>query len=41
MGKHIDLTGQKFGRLAVVEKTVRPNHVKNKNAYYKCLCDCR
>lgn len=32
----IDLTGQRFGRLTVIEKV--PNH--GKHVAWKCLCDC-
>ena len=36
MGKLIDLTGQKFGRLTVLERAEkRGNHY-----YWKCLCSC-
>lgn len=35
MGKRIDLTGQKFGRLTVLEYS----HF-NHSACWKCLCDC-
>lgn len=37
MGKLIDLTGQRFGRLVVerLEKTV-----KGRGAYWRCRCDC-
>lgn len=34
--KLIDLTGKKFGRLTVIERTDSPN----KNAKWLCLCDC-
>ena len=36
MGKFIDLTGKRFGRLTVVERA------ENKNGYtmWKCKCDC-
>jgi len=34
--KFIDLTGQKFGRLTVIEKA----SIKNKQILWKCLCDC-
>lgn len=37
MGKFIDLLGQKFGRLTVIERM--PNN-KRKQAVWKCLCDC-
>lgn len=32
----VDLTGQKYGRLTVIEKV----GVRNKKAIWKCLCDC-
>lgn len=35
----IDPTGQKFGRLTVIERTDTPDHVKN-GTFWKCLCDC-
>lgn len=35
MSKPIDLTGQKFGKLMVVEEAYR-----KKNVYWKCRCDC-
>lgn len=41
MGKFIDLTGQRFGKLIVVERVKTPNHIKYKgNTYWKCACDC-
>lgn len=33
-----DLTGQKFNRLTVIEKT--PQRTKDRNIIWKCLCDC-
>ena len=36
MGKFIDLTGQKFGRLFVVERS----GAKNGHVAWKCKCDC-
>lgn len=38
MGKMIDLTGQKFGRLLVIKKD--ENAVKTRGAYWICRCDC-
>jgi hypothetical protein len=35
MGKMKDLTGQKFGKLMVIEEAYR-----KKNVYWKCHCDC-
>ena len=43
MGKYIDLTGQRFGRLTVLERDynyAKEHNLKNKNAYWKCQCDC-
>ena len=37
MGKVKDLTGQRFGRLTVIEFA---GVAKNKTARWKCLCDC-
>lgn len=36
MSKRLDLAGQKFGRLTVLEFA----YVKNRNSYWKCICDC-
>lgn len=36
LAKKIDLTGQKFGRLTVIEKV----GVRNRKAIWKCRCDC-
>lgn len=38
MGKSIDLTGQKFGRLTVIRKTDRRG--PDGGIVYECLCDC-
>lgn len=37
MGRHIDLTGRRFGRLVVVE---RSTNAPNGNARWLCRCDC-
>lgn len=37
MGKLIDLTGQRFGALEVLEKDLKRS---GKNAYWICKCDC-
>ena len=36
-GRLIDLTGQRFGRLVVME---RAENDRNKNPRWKCRCDC-
>ncbi|MDD4624634.1 MAG: hypothetical protein PHX40_04625 [Bacilli bacterium] len=36
MGKFIDLIGQRFGRLTVLERAEN----KNNNTMWKCICDC-
>lgn len=38
MGKKIDLTGQRFGRLVVIEESKMRN--KSGNVKWKCKCDC-
>lgn len=38
MVKPIDLTGQRFGRPVVIERT--NSHYKNEAAMWKCRCDC-
>ena len=41
MGKFIDLTGQKFGKLTVVKRTTNPkNNKKDRHSYWLCDCDC-
>jgi len=37
--KTIDISGQKFGRLVVLEKVDKPNQLR-KRAYFRCRCDC-
>jgi len=36
MKTKIDLTGQRFGRLTVIEFA----YIKNKKTYWRCKCDC-
>ena len=38
MGKFIDLTGQKFGRLIVIERDNNTN--KKRGTFWICKCDC-
>lgn len=43
MGKFIDLTGQRFGYLTVLERDfnyAKEHNLKNKATYWKCQCDC-
>lgn len=35
-----DLTGKRFGKLLVIEKSDQKKSGKNKNTLWKCLCDC-
>ena len=36
-----DFTGQKFGRLTVLERVLPPEHIKDKHyTYWKCQCEC-
>ena len=37
MGKPIDMAGQKYGRLTVVEMA---DHNKHKQRQWRCMCDC-
>ena len=37
MGRIIDLTGQRFNKLTVIEKT---DERKNRQVVWKCKCDC-
>lgn len=38
---YLDLTGQKFGKLTVKERTNVPEYIKNKErVYWLCDCDC-
>jgi hypothetical protein len=39
MGKLIDLTGQRFGKLVVVRKSEERSKIDN-NIQWDCLCDC-
>ena len=39
MPKFIDLTGQKFGRLTVLELGIKPD-VKSKEKFWLCKCEC-
>jgi len=38
MSKLIDLTGERFGRLTVIEKA--PSQPRKTNAFWRCRCDC-
>jgi len=41
MGKIINLTGQKFGKLTVIKQENAPENIKNKKAiYWLCRCEC-
>jgi len=39
-GGFIDETGNRYGRLLVLEIDNTPRDVKNRNIYWKCQCDC-
>ena len=39
MGKTIDLKGQRFGRLYVIERDLEKKD-KSRQAWWKCKCDC-
>ena len=38
MSRLIDLTGQRFGRLTVIERSEKT--AKGCSVYWKCICDC-
>ncbi|EQC84271.1 hypothetical protein [Lactococcus phage proPhi7] len=38
MPKLVDLTGQRFGRLTVIERSGKVT--KDRNTRWKCICDC-
>lgn len=41
MGKLIDLTGQRFGKLVVIERDFeRQKELKSHSVYWRCQCDC-
>lgn len=40
MAKYIDLTGKKFGRLTVIDKTYKETKNGKKYVCWNCLCDC-
>jgi hypothetical protein len=40
MGKFIDLTGIKFDKLTVIERTEKPRNNKSKHIFWKCYCEC-
>lgn len=40
MGKLIDLVGQKFGALTVIERAPKPEGSKSSSAFWLCQCDC-
>lgn len=40
MGKLIDLTGQRFGRLTVIKHVKKPADKGEHSAYWLCHCDC-
>lgn len=35
-----NLKGKKFGRWTVIEKAERPKHIKDKDLYWLCKCEC-
>lgn len=40
MGKAIDLTGQKFGKLTVIERAEKPKGATSTSIFWKCKCEC-
>lgn len=41
MAKFIDLTGKNFGKLTIIERVNKPDHIKKKyGTYWLCKCQC-
>lgn len=40
MSKIKDITGQRFGRLTVIERVPNPVHKNRIEAHWRCICDC-
>jgi len=40
MGKIIDLSGQQFGKLTVIERANKPEGSSSTAAFWKCRCEC-
>lgn len=40
MGKFIDRTGKRYGRLTVIERAERPLRTTKTCAWWLCRCDC-
>jgi len=40
LGKFIDLTGQRFGRLTVIKRTEIPKDISSQHTFWLCKCDC-
>ena len=40
VGRAKDLRGQKFNKLTVLYRVEKPNNIKQKQAYWKCQCEC-
>jgi len=40
MGKKIDLTGQRFGRLIAIERVKAPPFYSDRHSWWKFRCDC-
>ena len=35
-----NLTGKRFGKLVVLYRVEKPEHLKRQDTYWKCKCDC-
>lgn len=35
-----DLIGQRFGKLVVIERAIKPDRLKSRGIYWQCICDC-
>ena len=40
MGKILDLTNQRFGKLIVISRAEKPINSKSTSVFWLCKCDC-
>ena len=40
MPRKIDMIGNRYGRWVVIAEAPRPHHIRNRNAFWLCECDC-
>ena len=40
MGKFVDMTGQRYGKLVAIKRVPIPEHIKSRSAWWLFKCDC-